>query len=382
MGQGVRLRLLSASRADRNHPTPLRPCLPQAPAAWRWAATQAAPPRCCTGGAAGGRWGWTMCRSWCKVGAAAWRTLLSWRQWRWPAAAAVPSRHSGCVPTATRLRVPSLAAGARQRFPGVRFELADGADLAALRALSPNNLGTASSNSSTSGGPSFWPASGGGRSGGGRSGGGRSSGDSASSNASSGSGSRSPLAPGGQQGSLDVICVDVSGKAPLQALVPLLAAYLREWPAARLIVKNEALFCAVEAWQRQRQQLRQDSGGSGAGDGRQQQQQQQQRQQQQQQQQQQRQQQQQQQRQQQQQQRQQQQRQQEGGQADGDTALLSQLLAGRRLEGGAGSGADGGGGSCGAARQLAAVLRECELFRSEGFLSHTDKPVNKAKDRR
>ena len=46
-----------------------------------------------------------------------------------------------------------------------------------------------------------------------------------------------------------MVGVDLSGKAPLRLLLPLLAAYRRAWPAARLVVKNEALYCAVEAAQ-------------------------------------------------------------------------------------------------------------------------------------
>ena len=262
------------------------------------------------------------------------------------------------------LKLHPSNAGARQRFPGVRFELADGAGLATLRALSPNNPGFASG-SGTSGSPHTPPASGSSSSGvrasssceAGSELAAAAGGSSRSSSGSSGSSS----AATGDQGLYDVICVDLSGKAPLRVVVPLLEAHMREWPAAQLIVKNEALFCAVEAWQQQRH-----GGGSGGSAGGQD-------------------------APEEQQQGQQQQAAAEGAatqerrqhhqqqQPEQDAALLAQLLAGWRL--------DGGGGSSSptdpaAARQLAAVLRECELFRSEGFLSQTDKPLNKAKDRR
>ena len=53
------------------------------------------------------------------------------------------------------------------------------------------------------------------------------------------------LCPG--SGSWDLVCVDLSGKASQGVLAPLLATLLEGLPQSRFVVKNEALYCALEA---------------------------------------------------------------------------------------------------------------------------------------
>ena len=60
------------------------------------------------------------------------------------------------------------------------------------------------------------------------------------------------LTPDGS--SWDLVCVDLSGRAALGALLPALAAMLAALPRARFVVKNEALFCHLEAVASQQQQ--------------------------------------------------------------------------------------------------------------------------------
>ena len=194
--------------------------------------------------------------------------------------------------------VAAMVESARRRFPAARFELADGADIQALRALA---LACTSSSAPSSG-----------------------------SRSACSSVCASLGAHGGGDGEWDVIGVDLSGKAPLHVLLPVLAAYRRAWPAARLVVKNEQLYCAAEA-----------AGGVQASGGAA-----------------------------------------PRAHAAGAGAELADALV-TGLPACSGSSGGGGGEAADAATGLllAELLPDVELFRNDGFLSIVDKAWSKSKDR-